>query len=303
MGKKLRQLLKGLTDRRAKQEAARDRAVTRMRARHEGQKRAEREALKAQREADRYHAAGKPARADAATAKALRLEAKADAECARAIQHKQAARRRTQTLENISTRIEDLERELAEWERTHKPKTNFKTRRVEGADDVGEAFIFAARKSVTNCSRGYWLDANRDRHARPNFYSMWNGGFDCTHELTRGQLPGTRSDCSLYVTGLAWAAGLPDPNGQNWAAGFTGTLLANAERKGGGWRFCTLSELRAKGWGLVVYGSGTGHHVEAYIGEGKSDLTAGHGSAPVDYGTIHLFGLGEVERYIIFDPR
>lgn len=288
-----------LADRLQSQEAARDRAARRMRARHADQKSLEHRADKARNLADRYHREHRPKLADARTAEALVLDAKAAKECARAIEHKQAARRRTQTINNIETRLDELRRDLTEWEKTHNPHLDFDTRKVVGADDFGEAFIWAAKRSVTNCSQGYWEDRNGKHHARPNFYSMWNGGFDCTHELTRGQRTNERSDCSLYVTGLCWAVGLPDPNGANWTGGFTGTLLGQHS----GWKLVTLAQLRAKGWGLVIYGSGSGHHVEAYIGEGKSDLTAGHGSAPVDYGTIHLFGSGEVERYLIFDPN
>ena len=57
--------------------------------------------------------------------------------------------------------------------------------------------------------------------------------------------------------------------------------------------------MRKKGWGYVVYGGGVGHHVEAYIGPG--DRTAGHGSAPVDFGRINLFGNGDF-RCFIYDP-
>jgi hypothetical protein len=130
---------------------------------------------------------------------------------------------------------------------------------------------------------------------RRNFYSM-PGNWDVDHVIKPGEKHGERSDCSSTVTGWAKAAGLPDPNGENWHGGYTGTLLRGVN----GWKQVSRERMIKHGWGYIVYGSGDGHHTEAYIGPGER--TAGHGSAPVDFGVINLFGAHEVMRYFIYDP-
>lgn len=161
--------------------------------------------------------------------------------------------------------------------------------RIVGNKAVGgtpeQRWIAVCLASVANCSSG----------DRRNFYSM-PGSWDVDHVIKPGESPGERSDCSSTVTGWAKAAGLPDPNGANWTGGFTGTLLGAHN----GWKEVSRERMVKHGWGYIVYGSGSGHHTEAYIGPG--DRTAGHGSAPVDFGVIDLFGSGEVQRYFIYDP-
>lgn len=161
---------------------------------------------------------------------------------------------------------------------------------IHGNKAVGgtpkERWIAVCLASVANCSSG----------DRRNFYSM-PGSWDVDHVIVPGERPGERSDCSSTVTGWAKAAGLPDPNGEDWHGGFTGTLLRGAN----GWKEVSRERMVKHGWGYIVYGSGVGHHTEAYIGPG--DRTAGHGSAPVDFGIIDLFGSGEVQRYFIYDPN
>lgn len=286
---KLEQARAGLEHSLGIQEPLRDRAASRMRARHAGQKKAERQAASAHDRADRLLKRGQKQKANAVSHNARKLERKAGNEEDRAIFWKGRARILTQRIDGISTRLEDIEAHIAQWEKNHKPHVSpSNPNKIIGADDKGEAFIYAAHLSVRNCTE----------RTRLNHYSMSGSGFDVKHTIEPGPSYSERDDCSLYVTGLCWSAGLPDPNGEKFGGGYTGTLLGQHN----GWRLCTITELRRKGWGLVVYGSGDGHHTEAYIGEGKTDLTAGHGSAPVDHGSIHLFGSGEVERYLIFDP-
>lgn len=146
---------------------------------------------------------------------------------------------------------------------------------------ASERFHLVALASVANCSAG----------KRRNFYSQ-AGSWDVHHEVEPGPSYGERSDCSQYVTGLCWSAGLPDPNGADFTGGYTGTLV----QQNNGWRKVSTSEMKRHGWGYVVYGGGTGHHVEGYIGPG--DRTAGHGSPPVDFGVVDLFGDGDYRCYI-----
>lgn len=110
---------------------------------------------------------------------------------------------------------------------------------------------------------------------RNNFYSQ-AGAWDIDHCIT-GERYGERSDCSSWVTSVYKSAGLADPNGERYTGGYTGTLVANGKQ---------VSTPRPGD--LVIYGPGTGHHVEMYVGPG--DKTIGHGSAPVDPGVIDLFG-------------
>lgn len=113
---------------------------------------------------------------------------------------------------------------------------------------------------------------------RPNFYSQV-GGFDVEHSLT-GPSRDHRDDCSSWFASLYWSCGLPDPNGENFTGGFTGTL-------GDHGRQISREEARNTPGAAVLFGTGNFHHVEAAIGDG-TEHTIGHGSAPVDMG---FFGL------------
>jgi hypothetical protein len=135
-------------------------------------------------------------------------------------------------------------------------------------------------QAVKNCSGGQ----------RRNFYDQ-GGSWDVQHEIKPGPAYSERSDCSQFVTGMAWSAGLPDPNGANFSGGFTGTLV----QEHGGWHQTTESKMRERGWGYIVYGGGVGHHTECYVG---GERTVGHGSPPVDFGTINLFGDGDYRCFV-----
>jgi hypothetical protein len=169
--------------------------------------------------------------------------------------------------------------ELRKYKKEH--KVTIRGNEVTGGTP-GQRFRTAVLASVANCSSG----------KRRNFYSM-AGAWDVDHVITPGEEYGERSDCSSTVTGWCKAAGLPDPNGEDWRGGYTGTLIGQRN----GWKLVSESAMKKKGWGYVVYGGGVGHHVEAYIGPG--DRTGGHGSAPVDFGVVDLFGDGDYRCYIL----
>lgn len=114
--------------------------------------------------------------------------------------------------------------------------------------------------------------------ARNNFYSQ-AGSWDIDHCIS-GERYGERSDCSSWVTSVYKSCGLPDPNAYRYTGGYTGTLVSGG-----------TPVSSPKPGDLVIYGSGTGHHVEMYVGPGSK--TIGHGSAPVDPGVIDLFGDGD----------
>lgn len=106
-----------------------------------------------------------------------------------------------------------------------------------------------------------------------------------------GEKPGERSDCSQFATSMFWSAGCEDPNRNNYTGGYTGTLGPRGTK-------ISFDELRPGD--LILYGTGTYHHVEVFIGDGNvnhtrkdmpaalRDRTVGHGSPPVDFGDIFM---------------
>jgi hypothetical protein len=189
-------------------------------------------------------------------------------------------------IKTLTQRIEGLETDQTKIQAEVKklrPK-------VTGNEVVGgspkQRWFLACLTSVSNCSNG----------TRRNFYSQ-SGSWDISHELVGGPQYGERSDCSSTVTGWAKAAQLGDPNGAEWTGGFTGTLVGEHN----GWKEVSLAAMRKKGWGYIVYGEGSGHHTEAFTpAKDSPDRTSGHGSAPVDFGTVFLFGSNEYQRYFIY---
>lgn len=201
-------------------------------------------------------------------------------------------KRRQQIIHGLEVRDDKLEAAARRYEAHH--GLHVAGNKVVGFGKPFERWVLAGETAVANCSSG---------HLR-NFYSMTGGGFRVQHCLVGGPRHGERWDCSLFVTGLAWSTGLDDPNGTNWTGGFTGTLVGAHGR----WHETSLQGMfNARKPGYIVYGGGDGHHTEAWCPRMEGDKivdyyrTAGHGSPPVDYGTVHLFGSGEVERYFIFD--
>lgn len=115
---------------------------------------------------------------------------------------------------------------------------------------------------------------------RHSFYSQ-SGAWTVRFGIT-GEPHGCRSDCSQWVTSIYHSAGLPDPNGQGYTGGYTGTLGAHGR---------AISESQLRDGDLILYGPWPHHHVEMKCGPGST--TAGHGSTHVDRGTVHLLG-GEI---------
>lgn len=189
-------------------------------------------------------------------------------------------------IKTLTQRLEGLETDqakIAAEVKKLRPK-------VKGQEVVGgtpkQRWFLACLTSVANCSNG----------TRRNFYSQ-SGAWDISHELVGGPVYGERSDCSSTVTGWAKAAQLGDPNGAEWTGGFTGTLISQSN----GWKEVSLAAIRKKGWGYIVYGEGSGHHTEGFTPSKESpDRTSGHGSQPVDFGAVFLFGEGEFQRYFIY---
>jgi len=302
---KLREKLAGLLKTKGIQTAFRDRAVRRMTARHNGQVRAEKQAEAAREKADALRAEAAKCfkygptenvakgerlrrRAERKDAKALRFDAKAEKEKARAVEHRGAARRRSKSIEKTDDSIETIEKQIAKFGPTVKGNT------VTG-DDEFEVWLLCLNTAALNCSKGL-------PEGRRNFYSM-SGGWDVDHPLHPGEAPGERSDCSQTQTAFMKSCGFPDINGTDFTGGFTGTMV----QAHGRWKEVSLQQmLAARRPAVIVYGWGDGHHTEGWCPTIDADgnfidsmRTVGHGSAPVDAGTVFLFGSGERQRYFI----
>jgi cell wall-associated NlpC family hydrolase/peptidoglycan hydrolase-like protein with peptidoglycan-binding domain len=111
---------------------------------------------------------------------------------------------------------------------------------------------------------------------------------------SHGQFP-SYADCSSFVTWCLWngmsAHNLPDTvNGENWQAGYTGTLLQHGTRVAG--------DASIQPCDLAIYGSGApGKHVAICIGGG---LVISHGSeaGPNKLPLHYRSDLMEVRRYL-----
>lgn len=178
----------------------------------------------------------------------------------------------------INTHKVKIESELKDWKKEH--GVVVEDNKVVGGTP-GQRWKACLLASVANCSNG----------KRRNFYSM-TGSWDIDHEIVGGPEYGHRSDCSSTVTGWAKACGIPDPNGKDWHGGYTGTLIGQHN----GWKQVSQHYMETSGKpGYIVYGPGPGHHTEGYLGPGIR--TAGHGSAPVDFGVVDDFGDGVLRCY------
>jgi hypothetical protein len=179
-----------------------------------------------------------------------------------------------QKQEGLEGGEKEFEAAIAKWEREHGPFQKGENS-VKGGKPR-DRIKFAALLSARDCAIG-------DRH---NFYQQ-EGTWDVNHCLT-GEAYGERSDCSSWFTSVYKTCGLPDPNGENFSAGYTGTLGTH-----GKW----ISRSQLQPGDAILFGTAPFHHVELYIGEGK---TIGHGSAPVNQGIVDLFGVGYPQEYRTF---
>jgi hypothetical protein len=302
MLKKLRAALAAAVHSVGVQTPLHDRAVRRMKARHDGQKKAEAQADAAREKADAlrveaHHyltfgpdldqAKGERLlrRAARKGRKAIKLDAKAEREKSRAVVWRGRARTIAKRIHGVEDRIDEIEAQIAKLGPT------VDGNHVKGGSEF-ERWLLCLNTAARNCAEG----------RRRNFYSM-AGSWNVDHPLVPGEAPGERSDCSQTQTAFIKACGFPDINGEDFRGGFTGTML----RADGRWKEVSLEHmLKARRPAVIVYGSGNGHHTEGWcpsIDDHDNFIdpmrTVGHGSDPVDPGTVHLFGTGEVERYFI----
>lgn len=216
---------------------------------------------KATKLADRYRQQGHLAKAQAETNKAARCEARRGQASGKAQFWTGRVKVLQQRINGLEHRQEDLKAELKKLS-----GVTIKGNKATGGTPR-ERLKAVALASAAACASGH----------RPNFYSM-PGAWTVDHCIT-GEHSGDRSDCSQWFTSVYKAAGLKDPNGERYTGGYTGTLVANGKQVSS-----------PQPGDAVIYGSGVGHHVELFIGDGR---TIGHGSAPVDAGVVDLFGDGD----------
>ena len=246
--------------------------------------------LDARAEADRLRAAGRPEEAARQDSLAIRRQARADKFRARArikVGRIKVLKRHLLKLDRLA---EEARQELEKLIRENKLTINVPGNKVTGGT-AKSRFRAAALTSSKRCLSG----------KRINFYDQ-GGSWNVDKPFT-GEDYEERSDCSQWLTSICKAAGLPDPNGTNWSSGYTGTLVGEH----GGWGRVSEGAMKAKGFGFVVYGTGTGFHVEAFVGPGEKDhqggqfanLTIGHGSAPIDPGVIDLLGDGNYRCFTL----
>lgn len=242
--------------------------------------RAHEAALDLRARADRERAAGNHQAAAALDGQAIKRQAKADKFRALArikVGRIKVLKRHVLKLDRLADQLRD---EIQEWIRENKVKVDVVNNKVTGGTEK-QRFRTAALLSSKRCLTG----------KRVNFYDQtgsWN-----VDKVFTGEDYDERSDCSQWLTSVCKAANLPDPNGADWSGGYTGTQVGGH----GGWHQCSESDMRAAGFGYVIYGTGTGFHVEAYVGPG--DLTIGHGSAPIDPGVIDLLGDGNYRCFTL----
>jgi hypothetical protein len=279
---KLENAIDGLQRSLGIQTKLRDRAASRMRARHDDQKKYEDQAEAAHDAARKARRQGHLAKAARQEDKAQTLEAKANAEKHRAIVLRGRARRYTQRIHKIDTRLKTAEKELAALG----PKVDFRKQVCTGG-------TFKERWIASNVAS--WKRYEEGKRA--GRYSQ-EGVADIHHPYGPGPKEGTRDDCSSYGRSQCLATGADDPSGHDFGPeGFTGDM-AEAH---GGWKEVTLAEMKHAGQGFIIYGSGSGHHTEMFAPtKAEPERTIGHGDSAVNPGTIHIFGSGEVERYFVF---
>lgn len=108
---------------------------------------------------------------------------------------------------------------------------------------------------------------------KPVFYSQL-GAWTVKYGIL-GEHFGMRSDCSQWLTACHFLAGAPDPNGNGYAGGWTGSIVDHCHE---------ISWAEAKSGDPMIVGTGSGHHVECLLKkEGDARRTGGHGSPPVDF--------------------
>ena len=232
---------------------------------HDIAARAHDKAVKTRHNADILRSKGKPGAAKRADNRAIKLAVRSDRYAAKAQQSVARIKVRAQRKGDLKEWKAQLEAQLEAWKREH--GVQISGDKVTGGTPEKRLQV-CQLESAHRCSTG----------RRRNFYSQ-SGAYDVDNCLT-GPPYGHRDDCSSWFASVYKSCGLPDPNGQGYGSGYTGTLVANGKQ-------ITRGEAMHTPGAAVIFGYGPGHHVEMAVGDG-TERTTGHGSAPVDAGTFSL---------------
>lgn len=229
----------------------------------------------------RYGPVENPPKGRALIAKATRLDSEALRYSHVAFKNHQRAQHYLGAIKRYVQQIHKLETTQAQLEAERKKlqKVTIVGNKATGGS-VHERLKAVGLASAAACASG-------ERH---NFYDQ-GGAYDVSHCIT-GPSEEDRDDCSSWKTSAHKSAGLKDPNGLRYTAGYTETLRNYAVANG-----LVVDRSALKPGGSVIYGEpGHTHHVEMYVGPG--DKTIGHGSAPVDAGVVDLFGPDEYMTFV-----
>lgn len=220
---------------------------------------------------------GHPLRAAAFKRRAERSQAKA-------IYWKGKVRRDKEAIGALEEIESKIEKELAEWIKTHGARL-VSDNKIRGGTYEERSFL-AQSTAMVNYRNG----------TQPGYYSMEGGPRDYAHTL-KHYAHGRIWDCSTYADGTKFVTGDPSPSGPDGfrIGGFTGTELTHCKR---------VTDKVEIG-DLVVYlrfsGDTTGHHVEVVYDPEKKQ-TSGHGDEAINIGcngSWDLFGDG---LYVIVRP-
>lgn len=292
---KLQAALAKLTHREAAQKAFRRRAIARMKGRVNGAVKARKTAKKLDAKAAKLRIEGyelsgvvatipdaerKRRRAERIEKRAGSYRVKAGKEDQRADDHKAAIRKYTQRIEKIDTSEAAVEKALAHY----KPVINFDEETVTGGtfEERWNASLNMSWQKYREGIRAGRYSQEGTAVLKPWGPGPWSG----------------RDDCSSFARSHCKVTGADDPSGHDFSPeGFTGDM-AEAH---GRWKQVTKAEMMAAGQGYIIYGAGTGHHVECFAPlPGEPERTIGHGSPPCDPGHVMLFGPNEYMRYYIY---
>lgn len=222
--------------------------------------------LACEKQADRLRRAGKVKKATRQDRKAQLHARRAHHAHSKAIVQIQKVKALTAKAKGLARSRDDLKKRLAKAKKAA-DKVTINGNAVRGGS-VDHRLQVAMLESAHRCSSG----------RRPNFYSQ-SGSWDVDHCLT-GEPRGHRSDCSSWFASVYKSCGLPDPNGQGYSGGYTGTLGAHGKT-------ISRGEASKTPGAAILFGSSPFHHVEMALGDGTTH-TIGHGSPPIDMGSFDL---------------
>jgi hypothetical protein len=164
------------------------------------------------------------------------------------------------------------------------PEAESVSRGTQGGDGTSSVTAGSLRDKIVAVAKAS-ADSYR-KNPSAWFYNQSGGSY--YQDPTKPPKPGTRSDCSHWVCCVYKKAGAPPPGSAE--IGATGTMATHGH-------FVPTSQ--AEPGDVILYGSPPYHHVEIFVGPGQA--TIGHGSAPVDAGTVGMIANPHCYRYDFLD--